>query len=329
MDYLAAWAPYAMLGLIIGIVGLIGFYLYKGKERTRIIGGVLCAVILLVSVFSWIGPTGDGGGGGDQCPTGQTWNPATQECEIIASAPWTWSVPATRQGGGRDAATEIFNDAGTAFSLDCVADTPDGTLDVFETNVFFNIDTDTFTIKITMDDDAAQSAAAFSAPDCHSNDFFGKPEHPVDINNDGSADNQLAWAQLVSVSRSVLTDNSTSNIPVQSFFYTMTEGYYFSFMQEDADQTGAGNWVSACEGSVGKQVFDIADCKPTYIGDTTSTAFYSAFAFLLDSNTPLWGYQNGQLQDYETIVIRYGHGGSPGIVWDQTYTYNIVLDIRT
>ena len=283
----------------------------------------------MISLWSFIAPTG--GGGGQQCPTGQVWNPSTQKCEAFAAAPWTWSVPTTRQGGGRDAATEIYNDQGTAYSGDCTVDSGGGTetLDVFETNVFYNVNTDTFTIKITMDDDASTGVAAFTAQDCHSNDFYGKPDYPIDTNNDGTADNQLAWAKLNSISRWTLVDNSTSWIPVQSFYYSTTEGFYIGFMQEDSDQAGAGNWVSACEDSIGKIEFNIADCKPVFIGDTTGTGIYSAFAFLIDSSTPLWGYQNGQLQDYETISISYGHGGMTNIVWDATFTYHIVLDVRT
>lgn len=329
MDIMAAWAPYATLGFIVGAIALVGFYLWKGKERTRLVGGLIGFAVMVMSLYVLVAPAG-GGGGGTPCPAGQTWNPSTQRCEIVATAPWTWSVPATVQGGGRDAATEIFNDAGTAFTGDCTEDAGGGTetLDASGTNFFYNIDSFTFTIQITMDNDAANSVAAFSAPDCHSNDFYGKPDYPIDVNNDGAADNQLAWARLQSISRWTLVDNSTSWIPVQSIYYSLTQGFKVGFMQEDADQTGAGNWVSACELSPGKTEFAISDCKPVFIGDTTQAGIYSAFAFELDSSTPLWGFENGQLFDYETITIQYGHGAMTGITWDQTYYYHVQLIIR-
>jgi len=330
MDIINAWAPYATFGLIIGIVGVLGFYLWKGKERTRLIGGLLSGIVLLMSLYVVIAPSG-GGGGVEVCPTGQSWNPSSQKCEIIVTAPWTWVKPTLTQGGGRDAATEIYNDAGTEFTGDCTADTGGGTetLDADGTNLFYNVNTKTFTMQITVDDDASTGVAAFSGPDCHSNDYLGKPNYPIDVNNDGTADNQLAWARLQSVSRWTLVDNSTSQIPVQSFYYSLTEGFQIAFMQEDADQTGAGLWVSACRDSIGKTEFSISDCKPVFIGDTTQAAIYSAFAFSFDSSTPLWGYQNGQIFDYETITIQYGHGAMTGIQWDVTFTYTIQLVART
>jgi hypothetical protein len=308
--------------IIGGLLALAGFVLKvsSGTKRQIISWGglalLLCGVLASAGILVSDNITGGNGNGNQQQTVGG----------------WRISVPQTVQGGGRDATTEIFNDGGTDFSLDCVADTPDGTLDASATNLIINRPEKKATFQVTMDDDLdgqLADGAAFSAPDCHSNDFYAQPLAPIDINSDGAADNQLLWMRVASIGKVSYADNSTSQLPQQIFFWTVAEGFYISFMTEDSDQTGVGTFITACPGSVGKQALDPADCAGwRFVGDSTGAGIFVAFSWLFDSDGA-WGYNDGFVQDSFNIVLEFGHGSSGAVTVDDTFTYQVSLNVRT
>jgi len=329
LGFLNFLMPYMIIVAILGVVLLLYGWKGKGKESHKLFAMVMGGIFLMLTFVAVIpGPGIDDTG---NCTSGQVWNPNTQKCEVkVTGSHYNVEAPTTAQGGGRDLTTEIFNDGtGSWFSLDCVADTPDGTLGAFATNLFIQSRAQNnirVSWQYTVDQGAATSAAGFAAPDCFSMDLWNRPKQTIDSNGDGASDNQLLWGRVADIGKTRIKDvNLTES---DTIFSTVTEGYYVAWMREDADQTGSGQVVSACPGSVGKiGSLSTSDCNQwVFLGDTTGDGFYTAFQMLYRSQTPPFYYTSNAVGDAFTIVLEFS--GNEMTV-DATVTITVSLAVLT
>jgi len=305
---LNALVVYGGISVVFGIVLLVLAFTVKMRAWLKVLAILLAVVLLAVPIIAWLLPSAPpaGNGNGDG-PSQMT--------------EWVSTVPTTVQGGGRDANTEVFGDA---FAACNAGDTPAGTLDASGTNMFVSRENKMVQFQITMDDDIAITDATFSVPDCHSNDFFSRPKAALDENKDGNADNQLLYARLRSLGRTTVQD---TNLSTTSFtYYDTTGGWYYMYMQEDADQAGEGTWVTACPTNAFKSpALDVNDCNEwAYIGDSTGAGFYWGFGWKFRGSYPPWYYTNGAVGDSFTITVDIG---TP--YHYDTWNYVVALTIRT
>lgn len=329
LGFLSFLQPYIMIVAILGVVLLLYGVKGKGKESHKLFALVVGGIFMMLTFVAVL----PGGGPDDTktCPSGQVWNANTQSCVVqVVGSHYNVEAPTTAQGGGRDLTTEILNDGtGSWFSLDCLADTPDGTLGAFATNLFIQSRAQN-NLKVawqyTVDQGAATSAAGFATPDCFSMDMWNRPKQTIDSNGDGASDNQLLWGRVADIGKTRIKDvNLTES---DTIFSTVTEGYYVGWMREDSDQTGSGQVVSACPGSIGKiGSLSTSDCNQwVFLGDTTGDGFYTAFQMLYRSQTPPFYYTSNAVGDAFTITLEFS--GNEMTV-DATVTITVSLAVLT
>lgn len=314
---LARGQAYAVLGIagdalvIVFIAALVGLLIlaaaWKGipkmahKIAAVAVVGFLWAIVLMSAFSMPVGPAGDGGGVGGVL---------TPVFEVL--------VPSTVQGTPRDTQAELFDTQGGTGGG---GETPTATLCAFGTNAEVDRANRVVRWQVTVDDDIATSAAAFSAPDSCAHDLAVRLTNPRDVNGDGVQDSVSFFGRLRSISATTAQDGNQTT-PRNIFMFDNTFGWYVGFSRRVDTQTTDGTWLSVAppgtsDGQL-KTSFDWTNLGSTtgadedYIGLAAISRNYGFYGF----TQPVIGY---------TYSFVWDIGTPESFV---TYTWQVILLAR-
>ena len=280
-------APYMPLFLILGFVGLLVLaagWKSLNMNRRMLAGGFVGLMFALALVPALTGPVGPSGDGGP------TYVPK-----------WEVILQGTRSTA-RDGATEMFDSQGG----DGDGETPAGTLCAYGTNAEVDLTNKILRHAITVDDDVATSAAAFSAADICSVDFSFRLLNPQDANGDGTMDAVSIFFRLRSSGVTVTEDGNGTSTRRNVFFRDSTFGWYIGASRDVDTINTDGQWVSVA---------------PAGVDDAALGAGYDW------SNL---GANAGLDEDYATFAWVYRNYGPYGFTLPVIgYTYTQTWDVGT
>ncbi len=286
VDTLSSWAPLLLLlGVIVLVVTALTWKGMKASRRTLalLLGLVFIGLGLLPALQAPIGAP-PGGPPGAYVP----------KFEIILQ---------TTRSTARDVASEIFDTQGGTGGG---GETPTATLCAYGTNAEVDLANKVLRHAVTVDDDAATSAAAFSAPDICSVDFSFRLLNPVDANGDGVMDAVTIFWRLRSSGVTETEDGNGTSTRRNLFMRDNTFGWYVGVSRDVDTINTDGQWVSVA---------------PAGIDDTKLASSY-AFSNL--------GTNAGADEDYATFAWIFRNYGPYGFTQPLIgYTYTMLVDIGT
>lgn len=275
----------AFIGLVVLAAAWKGI---RGMKQKLVAVGVVSLLwgLVLFSAFSApVGPAGGNGGGSGAL---------TPVFEVL--------VPSTVQGTPLDTQAELFDSQGGTGGG---GETPTATLCAFGTNALVDRSNRLIQWQITVDDDVATSAAAFSAPDSCSHSLAVRLTNPRDVNGDGVQDSVAFFGRLRSISATTAQDGNQTT-PRNIFMFDTTFGWYVGFSRRVDTQTTDGTWLSVCPAGCAdaqlKTAFDWTNLGSTtgadedYIGLAAISRNYGFYGFTL----PTAGYTYSFVWDIGT-----------------------------
>ncbi len=292
VDFLA---PFALVFLVLGAIGLILSFVMKDtiKAKNMPIAVLVSLVLVVVGILPMVG------GPGVVTPPAELF-----KFELIPSVDTTGgdTIPA----GNYDS---------------CDTEAGGTTAEWTTTEGTYDAGAKTFTANIAIDTDNAITAALWMEPDCLQMSFSIRLLNGRDANGDGATDAVNYFMRIASISRTTLaTDGSNGTLN--------TAGFARDGVSETNDwlllyRTDASTWVASCpEARQGSQV--PTSCGFVNIGNHAGAAADTTFAYIILEDRGLFGYQEPAVGS--TVVIVYEFGGPS--VETQSFTLLVRLNTR-